>query len=186
MTKKKNNPWYYYLNGNLVKKQKPAMPGDLVLIDRNLTSNCLFTIVSEVHIGGFHDHHGRYFKWDKVYKASKALEELTDLRVFKEKWRDKQSSLVEHYKSELEEARYLKDANDGAFHMVHDEMTNLLRNKRALIEDLEACIELLSQPLVDDSPGYKAYCDGQRDALTAMLSKVQSGYHLPVNSSTTK
>jgi hypothetical protein len=176
--KKKNNPWYYYNNGVLVKTRKPAMPGDLVLIDRELTSNCLFTVVSEVHIGGFHDHQRRYFKWDKVYKASKVLEELTDLRVFKEEWRNKQSSLVEHYKSELLDY-------ESAYHKAYDFITELQEDKTALIEDLEACIELLSQPLVDDSPGYKTYCEGQRDALTAMLSKVQSGYHHPFKSSTT-
>jgi len=172
--KKKNNPWYYYLNGSLVKTRKPAMPGDLVLIDRELTSNCLFTVVSEVHIGGFHDHQRRYFKWDKVYKASKVLDELTDLRVFKEEWRNKEKSLVDELLG-----------YESAYHKAYEYINELQEDKTALIEDLEACIKLLSQPLVDDSPGYKTYCEGQRDALTAMLSKIQSGYHHPFKSSTT-
>ena len=31
--KKQNNPWYYYLNGSLVKKRKPAMVGDVACVD---------------------------------------------------------------------------------------------------------------------------------------------------------
>ena len=81
MEKKKNNPWYYYNNGVLIKKRKPAMPGDLALISRSFTINCIFTTVREVYIGGFHDTQGRYFQWHDVFKASEVLNELTDLRT---------------------------------------------------------------------------------------------------------
>jgi hypothetical protein len=176
MKKQKNNPWYYYLNGNLVKERKPAMPGDLVLIDRELTSNCLFTVVSEVHIGGFHDHQRRYFKWDKVYKASKVLEELTDLRVFKEEWRNKERSLVDELLG-----------YESAYHKAYEFINELQEDKTALINDLETSIEMLFEASIDMMMyNDEAFCNGQIDALKAILSKVKSGYHHPFKSSTTK
>ena len=84
MQKKKNNPWYYYNNGVLVKKRKPAMPGDVVLISRPYTVDCKFTVVGEVYIGGFHDQNREYYSWHDVFKASEVLNELTNLREFKD------------------------------------------------------------------------------------------------------
>lgn len=213
MTKKRNNPWYYYNDGVLVKEKKPAMPGDLVLIDRMLTSNCLFTIVKEVHMGGFHDQYGQYFKWNRVYKASKVLDELSNLRTYKEKHQCTTTHEVEELKKAnewlKEDLRVSNEAYDllstennrlndeltkawtseyrtnTNYMMLQDDMADLQRNKQALIDDLEACIKLLSDPIAPTLE-HAAYCDGQLDALKAILSKVTSGYHLPTKSSTTK
>lgn len=117
MEKKKNNPWYYYNNGVLIKKRKPAMPGDLVLISRSFTINCIFTIVRDVYIGGFHDTQGRYFQWHDVFKASEVLNELTDLRNFKKNC-DRYTELVsEDLKSEIDK---LQDDLEFAWNQVHD------------------------------------------------------------------
>lgn len=73
MQKKKNNPWYYYLSGNLVKKRKPAMPGDAVLIKQlqivapyEYAINYSSVVVYEVFMGGFHDRYRNYYPWSEL------------------------------------------------------------------------------------------------------------------------
>ena len=102
MQKKKNNPWYYYLNGSLVKKRKPAMPGDVVLISKPTTVNCKFTVVGEVYIGGFHDQNRNYYSWDQVFKASKVLDEIDNLRNFKENFEYAHELSSQDLKDEIE------------------------------------------------------------------------------------
>lgn len=74
MQKKKNNPWYYYLNSELVKKRKPAMPGQAVLIKEFIVSIETYqyaikystVVVHEVFMGGFHDVHRKYYLWSEI------------------------------------------------------------------------------------------------------------------------
>jgi hypothetical protein len=105
MQKKKNNPWYYYLNGSLVKKRKPAMPGDVVLISRPCTVDCKFTIISEVYIGGFHDTNRNYYSWDEVFRASKVLDEIDNLRNFKENFEYAHELSSQDLKDEIEKLK---------------------------------------------------------------------------------
>lgn len=58
-----NNPWYYTINGQLIKKRKPCLTGDYVHI--NLFTGCFrvhsvklkyFTIIK--------DHEERHIPWD--------------------------------------------------------------------------------------------------------------------------
>lgn len=102
MQKKKNNPWYYYLNGNLVKKRKPAMPGDVVLISKPYTAGCKFTVVGEVYIGGFHDQYRKYYSWDEVFRASDVLDELTNLRNFKNHYEYSANPIISNLQDQIE------------------------------------------------------------------------------------
>jgi hypothetical protein len=76
--KKKNNPWYYYLNGSLVKKRKPAMPGDIVCVDMSLYYKLV--TVHQVYIGGFHDVQKNYYDWDNVVPVFSLMAERDDAR----------------------------------------------------------------------------------------------------------
>ncbi len=76
--KQKNNPWYYYLNGSLVKKRKPAMVGDVACVD--MSTYYKMVTVHQVYIGGFHDINRNYYSWDNVVPASELLEERDFLR----------------------------------------------------------------------------------------------------------
>jgi hypothetical protein len=111
MEKKRNNPWYYYLNGKLVKKRKPAMPGDVVLISKPYDAGCKFTVVGEVYIGGFHDQYRKYYPWDEVFRASDVLDELTDLRNFKNHYEYSANPIISNLQDQIEKLKErLEDA----------------------------------------------------------------------------
>jgi hypothetical protein len=76
--KNQNNPWYYYFKGVLVKKRKPAMPGDVVCVD--MSSHYEMVNVYQVYMGGFHDIKRNYYSWDNVVPASELVEERDFLR----------------------------------------------------------------------------------------------------------
>lgn len=105
MEKKRNNPWYYYLNGKLVKKRKPAMPGDVVLISKPYDAGCKFTVVGEVYIGGFHDQYRKYYPWDEVFRASDVLDELTDLRNFKNHYEYSANPIISDLQDQIEKLK---------------------------------------------------------------------------------
>lgn len=76
--KQKNNPWYYYLNGSLVRKRKPAMPGDVVCVDMSLYYKLVE--VHQVYIGGFHDKKKVYYDWDNVVPVTSLMAERDDIK----------------------------------------------------------------------------------------------------------
>jgi hypothetical protein len=131
--KQKNNPWYYYLNGVLVKKRKPAMPGEIVCVDMSLYYKLV--TVHQVYIGGFHDAQKNYYDWDNVVPVFSLMAERDDLK------RD---------------------------------LDHISEQRKRLIKDLEVCIQMIAP--VHNNDSYAMYCEGQKDALKAILDKVKIGY----------
>ena len=116
--KQKNNPWYYYLNGSLVKKRKPAMVGDVACVD--MSTYYKMVTVHQVYIGGFHDKQRNYYAWDNVIPASELLEERDKLRD------DLQSAWCEIYN--------LKQDLEFAWEQLH-ESHHIVENLKFIISE---------------------------------------------------
>lgn len=136
--KKQNNPWYYYLNGVLVKKRKPAMVGDVACVD--MSTYYKMVTVHQVYIGGFHDINRNYYAWDNVIPASELLEERNTLRQDLEfAWTQLQEShnIVENLKFIISEGadnmqRQLADHIKGDINLTVEKQQELLISMRVL------------------------------------------------------
>jgi len=136
--KKQNNPWYYYLNGVLVKKRKPAMVGDVACVD--MSTYYKMVTVHQVYIGGFHDINRNYYAWDNVIPASELLEERNTLRQDLEfAWTQLQEShnIVENLKFIISEGadnmqRQLADHIKGDVNLTVEKQQELLISMRVL------------------------------------------------------
>ena len=143
--KNQNNPWYYYFKGVLVKKKKPAMPGDVVCVD--MSSHYKMINVYQVYMGGFHDINRNYYSWDNVVPASELVEERDYLRrlIYKfhqdldSAWSEVQEShhIVENLKFIISEGadnmqRQITDHIKGEITLTVEKQQELLISMRVL------------------------------------------------------
>ena len=217
--KKPNNPWYYYLNGKLVKKRKPAKPGDTILIKHPLTGVYQMVDVRNIFMSGIHTDKYAYYKWGDVVTGQEIVDRLNHsyegeysynrIRRENDKLREDESTAAidlayNLLQMEYEGSKELQETQNQQFSAmeialnkkekaINDAVTiideliksnsEFLFQKESLITDLQATLKDLTEDLhagvMDHINQVKHFNLGLKTATSAILDKVQTGYHNP-------